>query len=139
MILIIDNYDSFAYNLAQAFGAIGCTVTVERNDALTVDEALDRSPDGIVISPGPGVPAQAGVSVDLIRRAAGRVPILGVCLGHQCIAAAFGAAMSYSPLHSSVWASGCSSRAATTAARSSLSPIVVEESVLSVPGATHSS
>ena len=97
MILIIDNYDSFAYNLAQAFGAIGCTVTVERNDALTVDEALDRSPDGIVISPGPGVPAQAGVSVDLIRRAAGRVPILGVCLGHQCIAAAFGAAIVRSP------------------------------------------
>jgi anthranilate synthase/aminodeoxychorismate synthase-like glutamine amidotransferase len=93
MILVIDNYDSFTYNLVQAFGALGATVEVARNDALTPEEAERRGPDRIVISPGPCTPREAGVSNRLIRRLAGRVPILGVCLGHQCIAHAFGGAV----------------------------------------------
>jgi len=90
MILVIDNYDSFTYNLVQALGALGADVEVVRNDAVSPDEAERRSPDGLVISPGPRTPLEAGISNPLIRRLAGRIPILGVCLGHQCIAHAFG-------------------------------------------------
>ncbi|MGH2748004.1 MAG: anthranilate synthase component II [Actinomycetota bacterium] len=89
-LLLVDNYDSFVYNLAQAFGALGAEPVVVRNDA-TVDELEATRPDAVVISPGPGTPADAGVSVDAIRHFASRVPVLGVCLGHQCIGEAFGA------------------------------------------------
>ena len=87
-VLLIDNYDSFAYNLVQALRVLGATVEVERNDVIDVDEALRRGADRIVISPGPCTPNEAGISLDLCRRA--RVPLLGVCLGHQCLVAAFG-------------------------------------------------
>lgn len=90
MILVIDNYDSFVYNLVQLLGAAGERVVVVRNDALSVAELIDLAPDKVVISPGPGTPEQAGVSVELVRRLQGRVPVLGVCLGHQVIAAAYG-------------------------------------------------
>jgi anthranilate synthase component 2 len=90
MILVIDNYDSFTYNLVQYFGELGEDIRVERNDALSVDEALALAPDAIVVSPGPCTPAEAGICVPLIQRAAGRIPLLGVCLGHQAIGAAFG-------------------------------------------------
>jgi para-aminobenzoate synthetase component 2 len=90
MILVIDNYDSFTYNLVQYLGEMGRKPAVFRNDAITADQARKLSPDYIVISPGPGNPQDAGVSIDLIRRSTG-VPILGVCLGHQAIGAAFGA------------------------------------------------
>jgi anthranilate synthase/aminodeoxychorismate synthase-like glutamine amidotransferase len=90
MILVIDNYDSFTYNLVQYFGELGEEMRVERNDALSVDEALALAPEAIVVSPGPCTPAEAGICVPLIQRAAGRVPLLGVCLGHQAIGAAFG-------------------------------------------------
>lgn len=90
MILVIDNYDSFTYNLVQYLGEMGKTPTVFRNDRITADEARALSPDYIVISPGPGTPHEAGVSVDIIERCTD-VPILGVCLGHQAIGAAFGA------------------------------------------------
>ena len=91
MILLIDNYDSFTWNLVHYLGEAGAEVTVRRNDQLTVDEALDLNPEGIVISPGPCDPAQAGICLDLIRAAADRhIPILGVCLGHQSIGQAFG-------------------------------------------------
>jgi anthranilate synthase/aminodeoxychorismate synthase-like glutamine amidotransferase len=91
MILMIDNYDSFTYNLVQVFQELGQTVRVRRNDAVRMDEIERRKPDYIVVSPGPGRPEAAGVSLEVIRRFAGRVPILGVCLGHQAIGAAFGA------------------------------------------------
>ncbi len=88
-LLFVDNFDSFVYNLVQAFGALGADPVVVRNDASLADlEAVD--PDAIVISPGPGTPDDAGVSVEAVRAFASRVPVLGVCLGHQCIAAAFG-------------------------------------------------
>ncbi len=90
MYLMIDNYDSFTYNLVQYLGELGADVRVYRNDAITVDEVAALRPQAIVISPGPCTPAEAGVSVDLIRRFSGDIPILGVCLGHQCIGAAFG-------------------------------------------------
>lgn len=90
MLLMIDNYDSFTYNLVQYLGELGAEVCVHRNDAITLDAVAALRPAQIVISPGPGTPAQAGVSVDVIRRFAGSIPILGVCLGHQSIAAAFG-------------------------------------------------
>jgi len=83
--LLIDNYDSFTYNLVQAFAAHGAEVTVPRNDAITVAEALDLDLTHLVISPGPGRPEDAGVSLDMIEAFAGRIPILGVCLGHQSI------------------------------------------------------
>jgi len=91
MILLIDNYDSFTYNLVHGMVTHGVEIKVVRNDVATVDELLKERPEGIVISPGPGDPEDAGISVELIRRASGDVPILGVCLGHQCIGAAFGA------------------------------------------------
>ncbi|MBK4215935.1 aminodeoxychorismate/anthranilate synthase component II [Paracoccus caeni] len=91
MILLIDNYDSFTWNLVHYMGEAGADVVVRRNDALTVDEAMAMNPDGIVISPGPCEPAQAGICIDLIRAAAERsLPVLGVCLGHQAIGEAFG-------------------------------------------------
>jgi anthranilate synthase/aminodeoxychorismate synthase-like glutamine amidotransferase len=89
-LLLIDNYDSFTWNLAQYFGELGAAVSVERNDALTVDAIAARAPEAIVISPGPCTPNEAGISMDVIRRFAGTTPILGVCLGHQCIGQVFG-------------------------------------------------
>ncbi len=90
MILVIDNYDSFTYNLVQYLGELGAEVTVVRNDQLTVEEALALKPEKIVISPGPCTPNEAGICVPLIRAVAGIIPLLGVCLGHQCIGSAFG-------------------------------------------------
>ena len=90
MILLIDNYDSFTFNLVHYLGEIGAQTQVVRNDALTVEEALAMEPEAIVLSPGPCTPTEAGICVDLIRAAAGRVPIFGVCLGHQSIGQAFG-------------------------------------------------
>ena len=90
MFLVLDNYDSFTYNLVQFLGELGADPVVYRNDALSVEAALALQPEGIVISPGPGQPADAGISIPLIRAAAGRVPVLGVCLGHQGIGEAFG-------------------------------------------------
>ncbi len=90
MILLLDNYDSFTYNLAQYLGQLGQKLEVRRNDQITLDEIAAQKPERIVISPGPGVPEDAGISVELIRRFAGRTPILGVCLGHQAIGYAFG-------------------------------------------------
>jgi anthranilate synthase/aminodeoxychorismate synthase-like glutamine amidotransferase len=90
MILVIDNYDSFTYNLVQYLGEMGEELVVYRNDEITVDEIERMSPDRIVISPGPCTPREAGVSVETIRRLAGKVPLLGVGLGHQSIGAAFG-------------------------------------------------
>ncbi len=90
MILLIDNYDSFTYNLFHYLSELGAEVQVARNDTITVDEIWALRPQGIVISPGPCTPREAGISVELVRRLAGEVPILGVCLGHQCIGEAFG-------------------------------------------------
>jgi len=90
MILMIDNYDSFTYNLVQYLKQIGQGVQVKRNDAVSVDDIAAMAPQAILISPGPGRPESAGVSVDTIRRFSGRIPILGVCLGHQSIAHVFG-------------------------------------------------
>jgi len=90
-VLVIDNYDSFTYNLVQALSCLGADVTVRRNDAALVDGLLAGDPTHIVVSPGPGRPEDAGVSIPLVAAAAGRVPVLGVCLGHQALAAAFGA------------------------------------------------
>jgi anthranilate synthase/aminodeoxychorismate synthase-like glutamine amidotransferase len=90
MLLLIDNYDSFTYNLAQYLGELGEDVRVERNDAISVDAIAQLSPDRIVISPGPCTPNEAGISMDVIRRFAGTIPILGVCLGHQCIGQVMG-------------------------------------------------
>jgi anthranilate synthase/aminodeoxychorismate synthase-like glutamine amidotransferase len=90
MILLLDNYDSFTYNLAQYLGQMGQTLEVRRNDKITLDEIEMLEPERIVISPGPCTPNEAGVSVPLIERFAGKIPILGVCLGHQAIGQAFG-------------------------------------------------
>ncbi|MBA3260002.1 MAG: aminodeoxychorismate/anthranilate synthase component II [Gemmatimonadales bacterium] len=90
MLLVLDNYDSFTYNLVQYAGELGADPVVYRNDALTVEAALALAPAAIVISPGPCTPREAGISVPLVRAAAGRIPLLGVCLGHQAIGEAFG-------------------------------------------------
>ena len=89
-LLLIDNYDSFTWNLAQYFGELGADVTVERNDAITPDAIVTRDPDAVVISPGPCTPNEAGISMDVVAKLAGRTPLLGVCLGHQCIGQVFG-------------------------------------------------
>ena len=91
MILIIDNYDSFTYNLVQRLGELSADITVYRNDKITPDEIEEIAPDHIIISPGPCTPLEAGISNDVVLRFAGKVPLLGVCLGHQCIAHTFGA------------------------------------------------
>jgi para-aminobenzoate synthetase component 2 len=108
-ILVVDNYDSFVFNLVQYLAQLGAEVDVRRNDAVTAEEAVEY--DGVLLSPGPGTPEDAGVCLDIVRDGAGRVPILGVCLGHQAIAAAFGATVSRAPelLHgktSQVWHDG---------------------------------
>jgi len=90
MILVIDNYDSFTYNLVQYFGELGADPVVRRNDEITPDEIAAMAPDRICVSPGPCTPAEAGISNEVIRRFAGQIPILGVCLGHQCIGQVFG-------------------------------------------------
>lgn len=96
MLLMIDNYDSFTYNLVQYFGELGEDIKVFRNDKITVDEIEKLSPGRIVISPGPCTPKEAGISVEVIRHFAGKVPLLGVCLGHQSMGAAFGAVITNS-------------------------------------------
>ena len=90
MVFVLDNYDSFTYNLVQYMGELGAEMTIRRNDELTVDEVEALAPERILLSPGPCTPQEAGISIELIRRFAGRTPILGVCLGHQAIGAAFG-------------------------------------------------
>lgn len=90
MILLIDNYDSFTYNLAQALGMLGEEVVVMRNDTLSLEDIVEMQPQALVISPGPGRPQEAGISIEVIRQLHSRFPILGVCLGHQCLAEAFG-------------------------------------------------
>ena len=94
MLLVIDNYDSFTYNLVQYLGELGAEIRVVRNDAIALDEIAALRPDRIVISPGPGTPDDAGISLDLIKRFHGTTPILGVCLGHQAIGQAFGGRVS---------------------------------------------
>ena len=90
MVLVLDNYDSFTFNLVQYLGEMGCDVDVRRNDAISVDDVGSMNPDAVVISPGPCTPAEAGISVPLVRRWGSMIPILGVCLGHQAIVEAYG-------------------------------------------------
>ena len=90
MLLMLDNYDSFTFNLVQYFGELGQDVQVLRNNQQPAQDVIDLAPDYVVVSPGPCTPQEAGISVDLIKLCAGKIPVLGVCLGHQCIAAAFG-------------------------------------------------
>ncbi|PWT84291.1 MAG: anthranilate/aminodeoxychorismate synthase component II [Acidobacteria bacterium] len=90
MLLLIDNYDSFTYNLAQYFGELGCDLVIKRNDEISLDEIAAVSPEHICLSPGPCTPREAGVSKDVVLHFGAKVPILGVCLGHQCIAEAYG-------------------------------------------------
>src|SRR3954465_1331193 len=97
MILLIDNYDSFTFNLVHFLGDVGGRCEVVRNDKLTVEEALAREPEAIILSPGPCTPNEAGICLDLIAAAAGKVPILGVCLGHQAIGQAFGGIVTRAP------------------------------------------
>ena len=94
-ILVVDNYDSFVFNLVQYLAQLGAEVTVKRNDEVAATEPLDY--DGVLLSPGPGTPAEAGVCIDIVRECAGKVPILGVCLGHQAIATAYGATVTRAP------------------------------------------
>jgi anthranilate synthase/aminodeoxychorismate synthase-like glutamine amidotransferase len=98
MLLMIDNYDSFTYKLVQYLGELGAELEVYRNDAITVDEVERLGPAGIVVSPGPGTPSQAGVTVPVIRRCGDRIPILGVCLGHQAIGEVFGGVVERAPV-----------------------------------------
>lgn len=95
MILLIDNYDSFSYNLYQLIGSINPDIQVVRNDELTVEEIRARNPEAVCLSPGPGKPADAGICIEAVRALAGEIPILGVCLGHQAICEAFGGVVSY--------------------------------------------
>ena len=97
MVFILDNYDSFTYNLVQYFGELGAQVEVRRNDQITIDDIEEMQPERIVVSPGPCTPQDAGISIELIRHFAGKVPILGVCLGHQAIGAAFGGNVARAP------------------------------------------
>ena len=96
-VLVIDNYDSFVYNLVQYLGELDAEPIVKRHDAITIDEVKDISPHALLISPGPGNPKQAGISVDLIKWAAGKIPVLGICLGHQCIGEAWGGKIVHAP------------------------------------------
>jgi anthranilate synthase/aminodeoxychorismate synthase-like glutamine amidotransferase len=96
-VLVIDNYDSFVYNLVQYLGELGAEPLVHRNDELTLDEIIALDPDAVLVSPGPGTPDDAGVSNDVIRTFAGRVPVLGVCLGHQCIGQVYGGTVVRAP------------------------------------------
>ena len=104
MVFVLDNYDSFTWNLVQLLGELDALPVVRRNDEVTVQEVTDLSPSHIVISPGPCTPAEAGISVDLVRGLSGKVPILGVCLGHQAIGAAYGARIvrARRPMHGKV-------------------------------------
>ena len=97
MILVIDNYDSFTYNIVQELGELGARLTVYRNDKITVDEIRALAPERIVISPGPGYPRDAGISLQLIRELGGEIPLLGVCLGHQAIGEAYGGRIIHAP------------------------------------------
>ena len=96
-VLVIDNYDSFVYNLVQYLGELGAEPVVYRHDAITLDQAVEVDPDAVLISPGPGTPDSAGVSNDVIAHFTGRRPVLGVCLGHQCIGQVFGGVVSRAP------------------------------------------
>jgi len=96
-VLVIDNYDSFVYNLVQYLGELNAEPIVKRHDAITINEVEDISPHALLISPGPGNPKQAGISVDLIKWAAGKIPVLGICLGHQCIGEAWGGKIVHAP------------------------------------------
>ena len=96
-ILVIDNYDSFTWNLVQEMGELGATLEVRRNDALSVDDVIALRPDGVVLSPGPGRPEDAGITCALITALAGQIPVLGVCLGHQAIGAVYGARIVRAP------------------------------------------
>jgi anthranilate synthase component 2 len=103
-VFLLDNYDSFTYNLAHLLGRVGAEVTVARNDEITADEVEAHAPDAIVISPGPSRPENAGLSVELVRRLGPSVPTLGVCLGHQAIAVAYGArVVRVAPVHGKAW------------------------------------
>lgn len=95
MILLVDNYDSFSYNLYQMIGALNADIRVVRNDALSVDEVAALAPSHIILSPGPGRPEETGICIELVRQLGASIPLLGVCLGHQAIAAAFGATVTY--------------------------------------------
>jgi anthranilate synthase/aminodeoxychorismate synthase-like glutamine amidotransferase len=98
-VFVLDNYDSFTYNLVQMLGSLGASPTVERNDETTIEEIARRAPDAVVISPGPGSPSDAGISIDLVRWCfSSRTPLLGVCLGHQAIACAFGGRIVEAPI-----------------------------------------
>ena len=95
MILLIDNYDSFAYNLFQLIGEVNSDIAVYRNDKIGIDEIKDMNPEAIILSPGPGKPENAGICIDVVKEFYDKIPILGVCLGHQAICTAFGATVSY--------------------------------------------
>ncbi len=98
MILVIDNYDSFTYNIVQTAGLFTQEIKVARNDKISIEDIFNINPDRIIISPGPGNPSQAGISLDVIKNFSGQIPILGVCLGHQCIAQAFGGKIIKAPV-----------------------------------------
>lgn len=97
MILIIDNYDSFTYNIVQELGELGAEIAVRRNDQITIDEIHELNPSHIIISPGPGFPKDAGISCDVIREFGAEIPLLGVCLGHQCIGEVYGGKVIHAP------------------------------------------
>jgi anthranilate synthase component 2 len=97
MLMLIDNYDSFTYNLMHFLGELGAEVTVKRNDAITVDEVLAATPEAVVMSPGPCDPDRAGICLEMVERGAGKVPLLGVCLGHQAVGQAFGGRIAPAP------------------------------------------
>ena len=97
MLMLIDNYDSFTYNLMHFLGELGAEVTVKRNDAITVDEVLASAPEAVVMSPGPCDPDRAGICLEMVERGAGKVPLLGVCLGHQAVGQAFGGRIAHAP------------------------------------------